>query len=148
LQLAITMDVIMTVIIKNLFISYICFKTFLGGGHSFHSVGRTFRVQRYVQTEQCVPLQVEILLKNRIFFVLRPLGSTIWGNIPRAWWVFHAFGLPVFAPIRRMFLCPVLWNSRLWWLGCALRSGAVQGTYRSRWVLGRGMVRHIKGSYS
>ena len=35
------------------------------------------RLQRYVNTEQCVPWQVEILSKNRIFFVYQLLDNTI-----------------------------------------------------------------------
>ena len=36
-----------------------------------------FRRQRYVNSEQCVPWQVEILSKNRIFFVFQLLDNTI-----------------------------------------------------------------------
>ena len=36
-----------------------------------------FRRQRYINSEQCVPLQAEILSKNRIFFVFPLLDSTI-----------------------------------------------------------------------
>ena len=45
--------------------------------HSNEVIDLQFRRQRYVNTEQCVPLQVEILSKNRIFSVFLPLDNTI-----------------------------------------------------------------------